>query len=111
MTGVKLEKISDIDMYLLIKKGLRGETSYNAKRYSEASNKYMKNYDPTKLLGVIEYVDLEYPDELYVLHNGYLLAPGTLATSYDMLSNYCKKIASKYGIKVADVKKIDFKFR
>ena len=48
MTGVKLEKISNIDMYLFIKKGLRGRISYNTKRYSEANNKYMKNYDPKK---------------------------------------------------------------
>ena len=35
-------------MYLLIEKGLRGKISYIAKRYSEASNKYLKDYDPTK---------------------------------------------------------------
>ena len=35
MTGVKLEKISNIDITLLIKKGLRGGISYIAKRYSE----------------------------------------------------------------------------
>ena len=43
MTGVKLEKIVDPDMYLLIEKGLRGGISYIAKRYSRANNKYMKN--------------------------------------------------------------------
>ena len=39
MTGVKLEKIFDIDMYLFTEKGLRGGISYIAKRYSEANNK------------------------------------------------------------------------
>ena len=48
MTGVKLEKISDIDMYLFIEKGLRGEISYIPKKHSQANNKYIKNYDPTK---------------------------------------------------------------
>ena len=38
MTGVKLEKIIDIEMYLFIDKGLRGGISYTAKRYSEAYN-------------------------------------------------------------------------
>ena len=33
MTGVKLKKITDIDMYLFIKKGLRGRMTYIAKRY------------------------------------------------------------------------------
>ena len=46
MTGVKLEKISDIDKYLFIEKGLRGGISYIAKRYAKANNKYMKDYDP-----------------------------------------------------------------
>ena len=34
MTGVKLEKISDIGNYLFIEKGLRGGISYIAKRYA-----------------------------------------------------------------------------
>ena len=49
MVGVELEKISNIDMYLFLEKGLRGGISYIAKRYMKANNKYMKNYDPTKL--------------------------------------------------------------
>ena len=32
MTGVKLGKISDIDMHLFIEKGLKGGISYTAKR-------------------------------------------------------------------------------
>ena len=47
-TGVKLEKISNINMHLFIEKGLRGGTSYIVKRYAKVNNKYMKNYDPTK---------------------------------------------------------------
>ena len=57
LTGIELEKISDIDMYLFIEKGLRGGISYIAKRYSEANNKYMKNYDFTKLPKCIKYLD------------------------------------------------------
>ena len=58
MTGVKLEKISDIDKYLFIEKGLRGGISYIAKRYSEAKNIYMRNYDPKKLSNFITYLDM-----------------------------------------------------
>ena len=46
MTGVKLEKISDIDKYLFIEKGLSGGNSYIATRYAKANNKYMNGYDP-----------------------------------------------------------------
>ena len=149
MTGIELEKISEIDMYLFIEKGLRGRISYIDKRYSEANNKYMKNYDPTKPSKYIEYldknnlygwgmsgylpygrfkwlknvdnfdvnsiskknpigyilkVDLKYPDKLHKLHNDYPLAREKLAIPYDILSDYCKKIEDKYGIKVGDVK-------
>ena len=58
MTRVKLEKIVDIDMYLIIEKGQRGGISYIAKRYAKANNKYMKNYDPTKPSIYISYLDM-----------------------------------------------------
>ena len=48
MTDVKLKKISDIDMYLFIEKGLRGGISYISKRYPKANSRYMSNYDPKK---------------------------------------------------------------
>ena len=57
VTGVKLEKISNIDTYLFIEKRLRGGISYIAKRYSEANKKYMKNIDSTKPSKYIEYLD------------------------------------------------------
>ena len=57
MTDVKLEKISDIDKYLFIKKGSRGGISDIAKRYAKANNKYMNNYDPEKLSTFITYLD------------------------------------------------------
>ena len=57
MTGVKLEQISDINMYLFIEKVLRGRISYICKRFSKTNNNYMKNYDPKKLLKYIMYFD------------------------------------------------------
>ena len=57
MTDVKLEKISDIDMYLFIEKGLRGGISYLAKRYAKTNNKYMDDYDLNKPSKFITYLD------------------------------------------------------
>ena len=45
-------------MHLFIEKGLRGGISYIAKRYSEANNKSMKDYDPTKPSKFILYLDM-----------------------------------------------------
>ena len=73
--------------------------------------KNVDNFDVNSIsgkspIGDILEVDLEYPDELHVLHNYYPLAPEKLAIPYDMLSDYCKKIADEYEIKVGDVKKL-----
>ena len=40
------------------------------------------------------------------MHNDYPLVPEKLAIPYDMLSDYSKKIADEYGIKVGGVKKL-----
>ena len=58
MTSVKLEKISDIDTYLFIEKGLRGGISHITKRYSKENNKYMNDYDPKTLSTFISYFDI-----------------------------------------------------
>ena len=57
MTKVKLELITDIDMFQFIEKGLRGGTSYIANRFSEANNKYMENFNESKPSKYIMYLD------------------------------------------------------
>ena len=56
-TSVKLEKISDIDMYLFTEKGTRGGISYIAERCTKANNKYMSDYDTNKQSTFITYLD------------------------------------------------------
>ena len=58
MNVVKLEKISDINKYFFIEKGLRGGISYIAKRYAKVNNKYMNDYDPKKQSTFISYLDM-----------------------------------------------------
>ena len=58
------------------------------------------------LIGYSLEVDLKYSDKLHELHNDYPIAPEKLVVSSDILSNYCKKIADKYEIKVGDVRKL-----
>ena len=63
MTGIKLEKTSDIDKYLFTEKRLRGRISYIAKRYAKANNKYINDYDPEKLSTFMSYLDM---NNLYI---------------------------------------------
>ena len=44
-TGVKLELLTDIDMLLIVEKGIRRVIFHAIRRYAKANNKYMKNYD------------------------------------------------------------------
>ena len=57
MTGVRLDLISDVDMFNFIEKGMRGGISTTTHRYALANNKYMKNYDPEKESSYIPYLD------------------------------------------------------
>ena len=63
MTNIELEKISDIDKYLFIEKGLREGISYITKRYSKVNNKYLNDYNPKKPSTFISYLDM---NTLYV---------------------------------------------
>ena len=54
MTKIKLELISDPDMYIFFEKDMRGEIS---NRYSKANNKYLKSYDPKQGSKHIIYLD------------------------------------------------------
>ena len=57
MTNIKLELMTDIDMFQFIEKGLRGGISYIANRHGEANNKYMKEYDEKAPSKYIMYLD------------------------------------------------------
>ena len=57
MTNIKLELMTDIDMFQFIEKGMRGGTSYIANRYGEANNKYMKTYNKKAPSKYIMYLD------------------------------------------------------
>ena len=45
---VKLDLLTDIDMLLMVEKGIREGIYYSIYRYSKANNKYMKDYDKNK---------------------------------------------------------------
>ena len=57
LTGQHLELLTDYDMLMMFERGIRGGITHISKRYSEANNKYMKNYDSSKKSKFIQYLD------------------------------------------------------
>ena len=58
-TEVKLELLTNIDMLLMVEKGIRGGICHAIYRYAKANNKYIKNYDKNKepSSSYIQYLD------------------------------------------------------
>ena len=89
-TEVRLELLIDIDMLLMVEKGIRGGICHAIHSYAEA-NKYMKNYDQNKESSYIQYldanndedrnkghileVDVEYPKNFHDLHSNLPFLP------------------------------------
>ena len=56
-TGQYLELLHDYDMLMMFERGIRGGITHISKRYAEANNKYMKNYNPDVESKFIQYLD------------------------------------------------------
>ena len=56
-TGVKLELLTDIDVLMMVEKGIRGRICQAIHRYAKANNKYMKNYDKYIQPSYLMYLD------------------------------------------------------
>ena len=57
MTGVNLELLSNVDMLLMIEKGIRGGVSMVSNRYGKANNKYMKDFNKKEPSKFLTYLD------------------------------------------------------
>ena len=55
---VKLDLISDQDMFMFIEQGMRGGVSMASSKYAKANNPYTPNYDPSKPTNYIMYFDM-----------------------------------------------------
>ena len=54
-TKVKLDLLTDTNMLLMVKKGIRGGICRSVYRYAKANNKYTKDYDKNKWLPNLQY--------------------------------------------------------
>ena len=56
-TGVELELLTDMDMHLMIERGMRGGISLVSKRYAKANNPRVEGHDPSQPTNYITYLD------------------------------------------------------
>ena len=56
-TGQQLQLLHDYDMLMMFERGIRGGITHISKRYAEANNKYMKDYNPDEESSYIQYLD------------------------------------------------------
>ena len=56
-TEVELEFLTDVNMLLMVEKGIRSGTCHAMHRHAKASNKYMGNYDENEESSYLQYLD------------------------------------------------------
>jgi hypothetical protein len=56
-TEVQLELLTDIDKILMVEAGIRGGLSQISNRYKKANNPYLEEYDTSKPLTYLQYLD------------------------------------------------------
>ena len=56
-TEVELELLTNIDMLLMVEKGIRGRICHAIHRYVKTNNKYMRNYDKNTTSSYLMYLD------------------------------------------------------
>ena len=54
-TRIELELLTDIDILLLVEKGIRGGMCHAIRDYAKANSKYVKNYDKNKEPSYLKY--------------------------------------------------------
>ena len=54
---IKSELLADVDMLLMVEKGIRGGICHAIHKYAKANNKYKKNCSKNKESSYIQYLD------------------------------------------------------
>ena len=87
-TKQELQLLDDYDMLMMFERGIRGGITHISKRYAEANNKYMKNYDPKKPSTFIQYLDA---NNLY----GWAMSQSLPTHGFDWVENITKSRVKK----------------
>ena len=94
LTGVNLELLTNIDMLLMVEKGIRGGISIISNRYGKANNKYMKDFNKMEPSKYLMYVDA---NNLY----GWAMSEKLPIHSFKWMSN--KEIENLFNNRIVQV--------
>ena len=94
MTNINLELLTNIDMLLMVEKGIRGGISIISNRYGKANNKYMKDFKKMEPSKYLMYVDA---NNLY----GWAMSEKLPIHSFKWLSN--KEIENLFNNRIVQV--------
>ena len=100
----KLDLLTDIDMSLIVEKGIRGGICHSIYRYAKAKNKYMKDYDENKESSYLQYWDVNgfygsaMSQKLPV--NNFELIKNTSQFNEDFIKSYEKESDEGYFLEV-----------
>ena len=92
-TGVELELLTDIDMLLMVEKGIRGGICQATHRYAKANNKYMNNYDKSIESSYVMFLEAK---NLY----GWAMSQKLLMTGFNLaekLSRFNERFMRSYN--------------
>ena len=94
MTNINLELLSNIDMLLMVEKGIRGGISIISNRYGKANNKYMKDFNQMEPSKYLMYMDA---NNLY----GWAMSQKLPTHSFKWLTN--KEIENIFNNRIVQV--------
>ena len=103
-TKLKLDLLTDINMLLMVEKGITGGICHSIYCYAKANNKYMKVFDKNKELSYIQYWDV---NNLYgwamsqmLQVNNFEWIKNTSEFNEDFIKNYNEERHEGYFLKV-----------
>ena len=106
-TNAKLDLLTDIDMLLMVERGIRGGIRHSIYRHVKANNKYVKDYDENEESSSFQYQDANnlygQPISQKLPANNFEQMKDTFQFNEDFIKKYDEESDEKYFLEV-DVK-------